>query len=251
MENYDLVLIGSTFLAVGIAKGFKGKCLIIEPKGKPGYEFVDSFNMGSAYNKKCVTKACKEFKEHLKNHELFADLFVPEWTAFFSEYICKNNIDILLFTNVLKIENFENGKKLTIYNSLGKGEITAERVIDTRTNSFTYKTLNAVVYGDEFYPFAGGMTETYHRDNVRIVEFRIPNGYDYPQARDLVYSLWASRPEKLKDTRIAAVADIFFEKSDIENTTIDFCHSEMYSTYYENPILAFDKGVSIGGALSV
>lgn len=247
MEKYDLVLIGATFLSVGIAKGYKGNCLIIEPKAKPGYEFIDSFAETTGYDKECVTEDGKNLKKYFSEEGLLENPFIPEWTAFLSNYICKNNIHVLLFTNVLKLEEIENSKKLTIFNSLGRSEILADKVIDTRTNSFSYKTLNAVIYGDEFFPFNDALEEIYRKDSVRIVKVTIPNGYDYPQAREMVYSLWANRPEELKDTRLAAVADIFFEKSDVKSRSISSGYDEIYSTFYENPFLAFDEGVSIGG----
>lgn len=247
MEKYDLILIGATFLSVGIAKGYKGKCLIIEPKAKPGYEFIDAFAKTSDYDKACVTEEGKNLKKYFCDEGLLDNPFIPEWTAFLSNYICENNIDILLFTNVLKIEPFEGSNKITIFNSLGRSEILAEKVIDTRTNSFSQKTLNTVVYGDEFFAFNDALKEIYRKESVRIIEVTIPNGYDYPEARQLVYSIWANRPQELMETRIAAVADIFFEKSDIKSRSVNSGYDEIYSTFYENPFIAFDEGVSIGG----
>lgn len=249
MKKYDLVLIGATFLSVGIAKAYKGKCLIIEPKAKPGYEFIDSFAETTGYDKECVTEDGRNLKKYFCDEGLLDNPFIPEWTAFLSNYICKNNIDVLIFTSVLNIEQIENTNKLTIFNSLGKGEILADKVIDTRTNSFSYKTLNAVIYGDEFFAFDDALKEIYHKDLVRIIQVKIPNVYDYPEARNMVYSIWAKRPEELKETRLAAVADIFFEKSDIKSHPLCSGYDEIYSTYYENPFLAFDEGVSIGGGL--
>jgi len=249
VKKYDLILIGATFLSVGIAKAYKGKCLIIEPKAKPGYEFIDSFAVGENYDKELLTDEGRAFKNYFESEELCDNPFTPEWTAFLSNYICKNNIDILIFTNVLKVEQNDNSNKLTIFNSLGKGEILADRVIDTRTNSIAYKTLNAVVYGEEFYEFCDGIKEIYRKDLVRIVEFKMPASYDYPEARNAVYSIWKGRPEELNDTRLAAVADIFFEKSDVENKNISLGYDEIYSTYHANPFLAFDKGILFGGAL--
>lgn len=249
MEKYDLVVLGATFLSLGLVKGYKGKSLIIESKAKPGYEFIDAFYNGENYENKCETAEGKAFKEYFEKAELLKKAFIPEWTAFVSDYICKNNIPVLLFTNVLKIEDTDNCKKLTIFNSAGKSEILAEKIIDTRTNSFEFKTLNAVVYGDEIATFDSSMTVVYTDGKVHLIEFKIPNGYDYPEARNAVYTIWAKRPEKLRGTQIAAVADVFFEKSDIESFKIDEKHSELYSTYYENPFIAFDNGCKIGGML--
>lgn len=248
-EKYDLVILGATFMSFGLAKAFKGKSLIIDEKAKPGFEFIDSYHKGADHESELITHEGKRFKDFFAKADLLKVFFIPEWTAFLSNWICKNNIPVLLFTNVLKIEDSYGMKELTIYNSNGKNKILAKRIIDTRTKTFTKKTLNAIIYGGAFESFDDCITVKHYNEKLTLAEFEMPASFDYPDARERIFNLWANRPEEYADIRIAAVADIFYKKADVKERQISENHSEIYSTYYPDPFVSFDKGCRIGEAL--
>ncbi|MGI6279526.1 MAG: hypothetical protein ACOYJS_03080 [Acutalibacteraceae bacterium] len=247
MRRYDLVIFGATFLGLGAAKASKGKTLIIEEKANPCGEFIDSFHSGSDYKAELITEEGRKFKAFFEDAGLCGNVFIPEWTAFVSSWICKNDIEVLLFTNVLKVEPEGEEYKITIFNSNGKSEIFAKRIIDTRTKSFVYKTLNAITYGGIFDSFHESIKVYPYNDKYSIAEFKMPDSFDYPAARKRVFELWATRPEEYKHILIAAVADLFYKKSDCEQTEVSKNYINAYSTYYANPFLAFDKGSALGG----
>lgn len=249
MQCYDLVIIGATFLSLGLAESCNGNCLIIEQKAKPGYEFIDAFRISQSYDAECVTEKGHEFKEYLQKSELLEKAFIPEWTAYVSDYICKNNIRILLFTNVLSVDDCQDGKRITIFNSNGKSTVQARKVVDTRTKTFGKKSLNAVICGD--LPEAlKNAAVTYKDGNIAVAEFIMPQKCTYPAARQKLFSEWGNRPESFKNATIAAVAEEFCLRSDVEERKIDENYFEFYSAYYDDPLIAFDKGCEIGEKLN-
>ncbi len=248
MEKYDVVILGATFLGVGIAKGSAGKCLIIEAKAKPGYEFIDSFGQDN-FEKNVTTKQGEDFYEYFKNSQLLDNPFIPEWTAFLSNWICKNNIECRLFTNALKIEDCDGGKLITVFGGEGKSKIFAQRIVDTRTKSLSEKSLNAVIYGDLSKGICDNMQVAFNDGEFSLVKFRVPTDLDYTSARKRLYEAWENRPKELKSHKIAAVADEFYETADVKEKIIDSAVSEIYSSYYSNPFTAFDSGVIAGGEL--
>lgn len=250
MEKYDLIIIGATFEAFGIADSFKGTKLVIEEKAKPGYEFIDSFHNGTDYDKEPETKEGKEFKEFLDEKDMLGKIYVPEWAAYLSSWICRKNTPVLLMTNVLKITEYDGGYRLTVFNTEGINEFYAKQVIDTRTKDFCGKTLGAAIYSGRFESFHEDMKITGLTDTLTVVEVDVPDDFTYAKGREKFYEIWKNRPEQYAGCLVAAVADIFFKKSPVKDRKISDNYTEVYSTYFANPLLAYDGGAKIGGGLN-
>lgn len=249
METYDVVILGATFLSLGVAKVQNGNTLIIDSKGKPGYEFIDAYHNGDNYAFTPQTPEGKAFRSFMEEQGLCQNVFIPEWTAYVSDWICKNNLSVLLFTTVLSVENHGDSKKITIFNSNGKQVIYARKVIDTVTHDYTKKTLNLVSYGECPEAFTPAMEVTPHDELFSLVSFDIPLSYCMAQAKQVLYTAWENRPESCKNTTIAALSDTFYLKAANGFRQTAENQYEAPSTFYDNPFMAFDKGAAIGGAL--
>ncbi len=246
-EEFDLALIGATFLAVGAAAACPGRCVIIEEKASPGYEFVDAFRFGPLSAEAPATETGKAFRRRFEDAGLLARPFVPGWAAPLCAFAAERGLDLLLHTCLLGAERADGGVRLTVYNSEGRRTLFARRVVDTRTGAFCEKTLNAVLCGGRPAAFDAGMTVYPVDEDCAIAAFRVPDGADLPAARKLVFDLWAHRPEALLKTRIAAVADFFALKAAAPERTVFEGYREIPSAYYDDPFSAFDRGCAIGG----
>lgn len=247
MERYDLVILGATFLALGAAKAYGGKSLIIEEKTKPGFEFIDCFHNGDGYTQALKTDEGRRFRSFLEQYGLCERLYIPEWTPYVSKWICENDIPVLLFTKVLGVQREAGMYKLSVYNTGGRQALYANKILDTRTKAFSQKTLNAIVFGEHAESFSEDLSVLPCGGQTSIAEIKVPGDADYPSARAKVFSLWENRPEKYSNLVISAVADEFYKKPDRAYGKNTPHYKEVYSAYYANPFLAFDKGCEIGG----
>ena len=246
MEFYDLVLIGASFFSLGAAYECKGRSLIIDSKAKPGYEFIDAFYNGEAYDRPIKTPKGRAFAQYFKQSGLLDTVYIPEWTPYLSRWICENEIDMLFFTSVLSVDKEGEYSKITLYNTMGKQEILARRIIDTRTEEFTEKQLNGLVCGGKVKAF-GPSIKVKEFEKISLVEFTVPENYSYTQARAHIFKIWEGRPEQYQSVKIAAIADQFFKRPALEKRVVSDSIWHYYSAFYDNPLLAFDKGCEIGG----
>ena len=238
MEKYDLVIFGLTFFGTGVASVFKGKSLIIEPKSKPGYEFIDSFHMGTGYENSVQTDAGKEFSEMMLPME---NVFSK--TPYISKWIADKNINALLFTNVIDVAKNNDGYVITLFNSYGKTKISAKQIIDTRTDSYIEKKLGFITLGGTVGEVMGESVCTAECDGYSLWE--LDAQADYKDARSRIYSMF----EEECSYSLVAVADEFYKKADVEGETSPEGYLKRYSTFYDNPLIAFDEGAKLGGEL--
>ena len=50
LMSYEIIVLGATFTAAGIAQKYKEKCLIMERSTLAGYEFLSALNFGTEYS---------------------------------------------------------------------------------------------------------------------------------------------------------------------------------------------------------
>ncbi len=250
MKKYDLILLGATFLSLGIADVYTGKTLIIDSKTKPGYEYIDAFHNFSLNNTRLNTQKGVDFAEYLNSFDLYSNVYIPEWTAYVSKWIYEKSMSILLLTDVLEVQKLDNRLfKVIIFNSNGRQELYTKQIVDTRTKSPNKKYLNALVCGGNVDSFDSAMSVVNCCD-ISIIEVEIPIDYTYTRARERVVNLWQSRPAKYDMVKLAAIADVFYEEVNVDAVEVTAGYKEVYSTYYSNPLTAFDKGCKIGGELN-
>ena len=237
MKKYDLVVFGLTFLAAGVASVYKGKTLIVESKTKPGYEFIDSFHSGKNYEIAMLTGAGKEFKSFLGDFGALPEKYIFSMTPYISKWIADKNINVLLMTNILGVKKDNDGYIITLFNSCGITEIFAKQIIDTRTDSYSLKTLNYLAKSEE--------TDRDGKEYL-VCEVEVSAEIDYAAARKKVYSAFEGECSH----KLVAVADEFYKKSDREESVSPEGYIKRYSSFYDNPLIAFDKGTQFGGVLN-
>ena len=115
---YDVIVLGATFTAAGIARCCKEKCLVIERRARAGYEFFGALD------------------------------FTAEETEIYSHFKCCRT---LFCTELVSVEKSSDGFACVTHGVQGFCTYYAKKVIDTRCNAemSLSKTYNLLIDSKE------------------------------------------------------------------------------------------------------
>ena len=148
---YEVIVLGATYAAAGIAQKYKEKCLVIERRLQGGYEF-----------------------------------FLP--VADVPMYEIFKGCDTVFSADVLSIEKTDDGFTCLICGVDGFRNYNAKRIIDTRCREemASSKTFDLLMESDEKPNFANVTWEQGNKDNRFILRCAVPMDCTYPQARAMI-----------------------------------------------------------------
>lgn len=154
---YELIVLGATFAAAGIAKVHQEKCLIIEPGMEAGYEFTQALRPG------------------LQEDFLYRSF-------------CKSNV--LFATQIVSVEKEEDGFVCVTHGVDGFRTHRAKTVIDTRVclQMCQSKTYNLLIESPAA-PENLGVGYTQAAETRYVIFCPVELDCDYPQARAKVYEI--------------------------------------------------------------
>lgn len=150
---YEIIVLGATFLAAGIAREREKDCLILESRLRAGDEFCGSL---------C---ACYGAERKLYPHLARAD--------------------VRFGTRVVSVEKTETGFTCLTHGPDGFVAFEGRRVIDTRVSPrmCQSKTFNFLMESKEKPAFPGAPAEPAAMENHYVVRLPIPLDWDYSRAR--------------------------------------------------------------------
>ena len=248
MKKYELVIFGFTFLSMGLCSAYKGNALIIEPKSKPGYEFIDAFHPGDVREYLPKTDEGKKFYAYLKENNLTDDTYILRWTPFVSGWI-ETKADYLFLTDIINVKKWDDGYIITIFNSMGKSEIFAKNIIDTRATEYCFKTINFLTKGKNANPESHGISLISVFGEYSIYQVELSSDDDYPQARKKVIEAFGYLKSISSDISLVAIADEMYKKASFKSKEISSGYIKSPSSYYDNPVMAFDEGAGMGSEI--
>lgn len=261
MENdYDLMIIGSTFAGMGAAYASTGRMLVLESSPQVGYEFINSFNPGKDWNKTELSGVSAALKKELLEREILLEngsVHLPAIAPFLYDRIKKDNIPVLLMTDLVNVQIKENGFEVEAYNASGFIKFKTSRILDTTFNTriqhtckpeILSKSINAILYNPEEDP-----TELFMWDETAqlvrgkfpgevILKLKIRNDADWVSARHQMHKFWAGRPDRIRSWVIAAVADYFEMNMKTGPESVGINWNILPSCAYHNPLEAFEMG---------
>lgn len=206
---YEVIVLGATFAAAGIASKLKENCLVIERRGDGGYEFFGG--------------------------QFFAD------TENLSVYPFLKECDTVFCTDICSVKETENGFVCETHGVDGFVSYEAKKVIDTRTTSAMScaKTYSLLIDSKETPCFQNAICKAARGEKRYIVELPIPIECGFSEARRKALEL----VKDFSDTeRLILLADEFnyTVKEDYpkEENGILFLPSATFKT----PRLAFSAG---------
>jgi hypothetical protein len=251
--HYDLVIIGTTVAALGLAETVKQdlKTLIINPTEMVAYEYMNTFKLPDVYS-----KGAEYYKK-------FKDL----------------GTDILLNTELSKIQKENDTYCIEVFSGTGFFTIRTKTLVDTteREADISEKSLNCLLINKhssdstpskdelktskitepindndgfkEFLADIKGVSFVNQPDEnleLKIMKLQCPNDMNMLDARHKLIDMWRGRPRSLHSWKIATIG-FYFETKPVfglnekaENYTL------LPSAYYNTPEESFQAGANLG-----
>lgn len=210
---YDVIVLGATFAAAGIAQQYKEKCLVIERRAQAGYEFFGALN------------------------------FTVEETEIYAHF---KSCDTLFCTELVSVEKNSDGFACVTHGVQGFYTYYAKRVIDTRCNAemSLAKTYNLLIDSKEKPVFSNCCCEKTGGENRYIVFCPVPVSCGYAEARAVARSIIGQFSETQRLILSAYEFDYHIKKG-YPKTQNGILY--LPSKAYENPRLAVAAGLEVKG----
>ncbi len=231
---YDLIILGATFAAAGIAQKYKKNCLILESTMQAGGEFFGALHFGSDFDKKPKNDESKPLWEKFRGGSVYG--LEREIYPYFNE------VDILFGIQLVSVQKGEKGFVCLAHGVEGFCTFEAKKVIDTRASEeiSISKTFNLLIESREDPLFEGTDSYKVGFENHYVVRLPIPLSCGYAEAREKARSLI----RKFSNAQKLILLAFFFDyqiKEEYPKTNDGILY--LPSKAFENPLLAFDAGL--------
>lgn len=236
---YEVIVLGATFAAAGIALRHGEKCLVIERKAQAGYEFFSALNFGSGYEKEIKTSQAQALRQKLLGENGNAYGGDRHIYAYFQQARVVFGVETVL------IQKTEGGFVCVTHGVDGYVSYEAKKIIDTRTNAAMSrsKTYNFLLESVEEPSFPDVCCEKTGMQKHYVARCPVPLSSGYPQARAAVWNVIRQFSET---QRLILSADEFdYQVNGVypqEKDGIWYLPSKAY----DNPVLAFEAGLCMG-----
>ncbi|MFM9328190.1 hypothetical protein [Paenibacillus mesotrionivorans] len=234
--RYDLVIIGATAAALGLAKTVQSglSTLIVNQTEMVAYEFVNTFREPEVYARGAFY------------HKAFKEL----------------EADVLLGTEVAGMtRSAEGGYVLELYNTAGFQTVETSRLVDTTAEApevrLQGKSLNALLIQQqgksvpdmEWEAFSLVPEAQSHAYSTAILKMACPEGETVATARHRLVEAWLSRPEALGEWEIAAIAFVFEQIPVQGKFMAEDGRRFLVSAAYAGPAQSEEAGIQLGRSL--
>lgn len=233
---YDVIVLGATFTAAGIAHTFKKNCLILEQGFQAGSEFFGALQFGSGYDKKPKRNKSTSLQKGFSGSNMYT------WHTEIYPYL--QQADVLFGTQVSSIQKTENGFLCVAYGVQGFYTYEGKQIIDTRSNDkiSISKTFNLLIESRETPVFSGVYSEKAGLENHYILRLPIPLSCGYPEARDMAQKVVRQFSKTQKLILSASTFDYRIKADYPKKRDGILC---LPSKAYNNPVLAFEAGLEV------
>lgn len=233
---YDVIVLGATFTAAGIAHTYKKKCLIIEQTFQAGNEFFGALQYGCGYDKKPKQAEAAALQEKFADRSAYAQQ--TEIYPYLQE------ADVLFGSQVSSIQKNENGFICVTYGVQGFYTFEAKQIIDTRSNDkiSVSKTFNLLIKSEEEPAFSGILYEKADLEDHYILRLPIPLSQGYHEARTMVQAVVRQFSET---QRLILSASFFDYQIMVDHPKAKDGILCLPSKAYNNPALAFEAGLEV------
>lgn len=232
---YDVIVLGATFAAAGIAHACKKNCLVLEQSMQAGGEFFGALQYGSGYEKQVQGEAAILRERFLNSNIYSCDAEI---------YPYLQEADVLFDTQIVSVEKTETGFLCTAHGVEGFCAYEAKRVIDTRCNAEMChsKTFNLLVESKEMPAFTSVTIEKAGLENHHVLRLPVALSCGYADARAAAKKI----VEQFSETQKLLLSAWGFDyrvKADYPKTEDGILY--LPSKMYENPVQAFRAGLEV------
>lgn len=244
---YDVIVLGATFLAAGIAQVAEN-CLVIERRPQAGYEFISAINFGTNYDKELKSEEAKALYKTFEERNFQTENRGSLFNISAPFYRLLEDKNILLNTEIISVEKTDDCFICTTHGVSGYRTFEAKKIVDTRCDDTMCisKTFNLLMDGNTSELNDDVKYEKRGFENNYVLRIPVPNDTSYSDARKKAKDIIGTLPET---HRLVLSADAF--DYEIENGYPKTENDILYqpSGNFENPLLAFDSGVCLGKEL--
>lgn len=233
---YEVIVLGATFAAAGIAQRYKEQCLILEQSQQAGGEFFGAFHFGTD----CTNPP--------KNSDALA-----LWENFSEGNICERCRDIypllsqakvLFDAQLVSVEQTEEGFACVTYGVEGFCTHWAKQVIDTRSTDAIAiaKTYNMLIESQEAPAFEGICREEIGIRDFYVLRLPVPLSCGYAEARSAAKKVILDFSETQKLVLFASEFDYQIPE---DYPKMNAGIRRLPSKAYAHPALAFEAGLEV------
>jgi len=232
---YEVIVLGATFAAAGIAHTYKKNCLILEQGLQAGAEFFGALQYGTGYDKQVQGEAAALQKRFAESNIYSCDAEV---------YPYLQEADILFGSKIVSVEKTETGFVCTTHGVEGFCTFEARQIIDTRCNEkiSRSKTFNLLMESKEAPAVSGTTAAKAGMEDHYTLRLPVSLSCSFPEARAAAKTVVEQFSETQKLLLSAWVFDYQVQEGypKTENGIL-----YLPSKLYENPVLAFAAGLEV------
>lgn len=249
---YDVIVLGATFAAAGIAVAAKDSCLVLDSRPQAGYEFLNALSFGTNYDSKPITPEGKALEKAFHARGVFRADTPNLFPCAPVLYGLLQDKHVLLNMQILSVVYDVDCFTVTAHGVSGYRIFQAKQVVDTRThaNQLLSSSLNMIINcpsGTAPSLPAGLRPEPTATPTDFLIRCPVKPDRDYLKARAALAAVIRQLPEHCK---LLLTADCFDDtisgQYPMQKDGILYLPSKQFA----NPIAAFDAGVHYwqGGA---
>lgn len=233
---FEVIVLGATFAAAGIAQTCQKSCLILECSTRAGNEFFGALNFGKNYE----APVCKDAAVQLQKKLLDSGLYGGERNL----YPYFQNTNILFQTAVVSVTSVDGHFVCLTHGIDGYASFEAKRVIDTRSRDTMCcsKTYNLLIESLSPPVFSGTEAEKAPGNNRYILRCAVPADCSYQEARKAAFGVMQNFAE---DQKLILSADVFDYKIKEGYPKNEAGILYLPSKAFDNPALAFQAGLEV------
>lgn len=235
---YDLIVLGATFAAAGIAQKFRKRCLIIERGTRAGYEFYGALNFGASTQTADLSSTALALEEKL--YQSPDGVYGSERHI----YPLLNAANVVFGASPVSIERNGNAFVCKVLGVSGFVTYEGKSVVDTRCHEWMClsKHYNFLMESPCVPNFAGVCYRQIPARSHYVISCPVPLSCSYPEARMTAFQVM----QQFSDSqRLILSADEF--DYHVQSGYPEIQEGILYlpSKGYETPALAFDAGLHI------
>lgn len=245
-NRYDVIVLGATFAAAGLAQVLGSRCLVLEAGPTAGTEFLGALHFGDDYAAPLQSDAAKELREEFEQRGAFSDGRICLLDCAAPFYRRWQEKELLLNTAVAGIEKNAEGFAVLSHGTAGFRRWQAACIIDTRAarQDIVCKTFNALIAGREgnAAPPQGISVQRWGYEGDWVLQCPVAADADPAAARAVL----EAQLEQLAQHRLLMIAEDFACTVSAAGPYLREGIVQLPSCAYRNPLLAFDAGVLYG-----
>ncbi|MBU5348320.1 hypothetical protein [Paenibacillus lautus] len=262
VKHVSTMIIGASFLGLGLASRLGRSALVIEPSNGVGNEFIRSFKLSNRKYAPLTASGVELNRELIRRNVTDAEgrFHLPGMMPVLIKHITGQKLDVRMQTQVVEVYPSEGKFEVVCYDASGIRHIVADRLVDTTSRCVTKnqrehvkaKSLNMMLLGSPGTHSEGPSAYTIcqgHFPNETVLKFAVDPMDDWITARSKLFDFWLNRPEPLRPCAFVTHADEFDMEFDTIQAQIQPGWDWLPSAYYANPLEAYDQGYNfeVGG----